>query len=61
MIRGCGGLRYGLSAEDRTVRVDLASQLAFNVGQANLRDLAYALAKVAAYRDPIDLSIFESD
>ena len=54
-------IRYGLASEERVVRLDLASQLAFNQGQANVRDLANALAQIAAYRQPINLSVFESE
>lgn len=49
-------VRYGLAAEDRTIRIDLGGQLAQNEGSATVRDMALALANIAAYRNPVDLS-----
>jgi hypothetical protein len=49
-------VRYGRSEEARFVRVLLGDAIAFNQGRASVRDLMVALADIAAYRTPVDVS-----
>lgn len=49
-------MRYGASADDRTVRLALGEQIAYNSGAATVRDLMVSLAGPGAYRRPVDLS-----
>lgn len=49
-------LRYGLATENRLVQVMFGDQIAHNDGEATVRDLLVALARVGAYRNPVDLS-----
>ncbi|MBM0127588.1 hypothetical protein [Pimelobacter simplex] len=49
-------LRYGLAEEERLIRVMFGDQIAHNDGSANVRDLLLALARVGAYRNPVDLT-----
>jgi hypothetical protein len=49
-------LRYGLADEDRLVRMMFGDQIARNEGSATVRDLLVTLARVGAYRNPVDLT-----
>lgn len=49
-------LRYGLAVEERAIQLLLGPQIAINQGQSSLRDLLTVLARVGAYRDPVDIS-----
>jgi hypothetical protein len=45
----------GTREENRVVRVDLGEALAFNEGDATLRDMIRVLGRIVAYREPIDV------
>lgn len=49
-------LRYGSADENRTVRLVLGDQIAHNLGSATIKDMLTALARVAAYRNPVDIA-----
>ncbi|WP_156718063.1 hypothetical protein [Nocardioides sp. Leaf307] len=48
-------LRYGLASEARSIRLDLGNQIAYNDGNASLRDMVRVLARTGAYRSPVDV------
>lgn len=49
-------VQYGTGDEERLVRLALGDQLAHNLGKASIRDVLVTLARIGAYRDPVDLS-----
>lgn len=49
-------VQYGTADEERLVRLALGDQLAHNLGKASIRDVLLTLARIGAYRDPVDLS-----
>jgi hypothetical protein len=49
-------LRYGLADDNRLVRVMFGDQIAHNESSATVRDLLVSLARVGAYRNPVDLT-----
>jgi hypothetical protein len=49
-------VRYGQPEDMRLVRVNIGDAIAFNEGEASVRDLMFALADFAAYRNPVDVS-----
>lgn len=48
--------RYGLTAEERLVRLVVGDGVAYNEGRATVRDLLTSLARIASYREPVDVS-----
>lgn len=49
-------IQYGTGDEERLVRLALGDQLAHNLGKASIQDLLVTLARIGAYRNPVDLS-----
>lgn len=52
-------VQAGLRDQNRVVRLNFGSELAFNEGNASLRDLAAALLGVVQYNSPVDIRSLE--